>query len=188
MSIRSVVASLTIPFILAAGNPAIEKPITDNKIGYTAGAEEQSPGRGPFIHYKYPTSGFNVWGGVTEKDIDCGKLFRFASEPKTLYASCDFLEHVDNNGQEICNVTDVMPATEEAQKAAFGTALLYGLRHYASPTGHNTCRAQAGIKELELKKTPAQVAQLYGADWQTATTCPLIEIRNACRAALGITR
>lgn len=173
MSMRSAVAAIlpvTMTFSMAAGGA-------------------MPPQKGPFVDYKYPSK-MALLGGPSEKKIDCGTIIRLKSEPNTLYASCDFLEQADNNGQEICNVTDGITRgtsqndTDESIKAAAASATLYGFRHFGS--AHKICRKQAGTIDSKTGKTKEQINGIYGTGWESDSDCPIIDIRNACRAAMGL--
>ncbi len=134
------------------------------------------------VHFKYP-AGMDLLGGPSEKDVNCDLIYQPKTwGPGTLWATCAFLKNADNNEQIVCHDTDVMPATEAAQRSALSSALLAGFRHAA--IAHKQCQRIAGQAEMRAGKTAADVATTFGANWEQGTSCPLVEIINACKAKL----
>lgn len=146
--------------------------------------EPSKPVVGPVIHYKYPEA-LTRMPGIHEKDIDCGKILRFSSDPKKMFLTCDFLEQVDQNGQNICDMTDTgkLPPTEREQKAASGAATVLGLRHFAKI--HHICRKEAGQYQRKLGTSGSDIKDMYGDDWEQSTLCPLSEIARQCQQEMG---
>lgn len=139
---------------------------------------------GPVIHYRYPPR-MTLLPGIHEKDIDCGKILRFPSDPKKIFLTCDFLEQVDQNGQNICDVTDPdkLPSTEREQKAASGLATVLGLRHFAQI--HHICKKEAGQYQRKLGVDEGVIEKMYGKDWEQSVMCPLNEIVKQCQREMG---
>lgn len=168
---------------------------------------------GPVIHYKYPPR-MTLLPGVHEKYIDCGKILRFPADPKKMFLTCDFLEQVDQNGQNICDDTDPgrMPSTEPEQKAASGRATASGLYHFSKI--HHICKQEAGLYQRKLAQKlrlverqglarqrnlpePQQLGQqdidaiehnikkMYGDDWEQPGMCPLSEVVKQCQQEMG---
>ena len=151
-----------------------------------AAVEAQEPSKpiGPIIKYKYPAA-MTQSSGVHEKEIDCGKILRFPSYPQYPFLTCDFLEQVDQNGQDFCNVTDrgKMPSTQPEQEAACGSALKLGVWHFADQ--HGLCKKKAGQLARKAGKTPAEIESKYGKDWEQSTLCPLNDVVKECQRVMG---
>lgn len=134
----------------------------------------------PIITLEHPKT-VQLMGGQVKKNIDCSTLFRFASKPKELWATCEFSKQVDSNNQKICSITDYMPKSEIEQKNALSIALYQSLIHFGRV--HNDCIAQAGAVDAKLGKDPEKI---YGPQWQTKTSCSLIQARDLCKTAMGL--
>ncbi len=147
-------------------------------------AQELTKPVAPFIHYRYPPA-MTRFPGIHEKDIDCGKILRFPADPKKMFLTCDFLEQVDQNGQNICDVTDTdkLPSTEREQKAASGMATVLGLRHFA--TIHHICKKEAGQYQRKLGTSEDDIKNMFGKDWEQSTLCPLTEVVKQCQQEMG---
>lgn len=134
----------------------------------------------PTITITHPPS-VKMMGGQEQRTVDCDTLFRFPSQPKKLWLTCDFAQQVDSNNQKSCNDTDTMPSNEAAQKHAVSQALYKSLIHFARV--HKDCVAQAGTLDSKLGK---DADALYGKGWQDKNSCKLVEAKNACQKALGL--
>ena len=141
------------------------------------GAQDVEEG-GPYITVQHENpEAIRRQGGKSQKTVDCSTLGRMNGK---LWLTCDFAEQVDSNSQEICSVTDDLPADPAGRTNAYSIAMQMALAHLAQM--HGDCVYQAGLDAVRRGKDPA--AYTRRQDWKERRSCSLGRAIAACEAVL----
>lgn len=144
-------------------------------------------------------------GELIQLEYNAADAKKFGREKSGLYPSCEFVKQVDTNSQDICGLSknsqnnnnqnqitiaslggDTLKQkyasgefSAERITNALSTVTSVSLNHLAGI--HNDCVSRAGKLEARAGGNPNKV---YGDDWQTRTSCSLVDALKSCKAAM----